>query len=124
MANNLWLELCMSDVIANRPGVPEIPAGTFCMFYATDTHALSIYAGGAWADIIAGVAPFQLPVMTVSGGTHNLPAAASGNKGQAAFVTDLNDIHIGATAAHGSTGAGIVVSNGTNWIVGGLPAQS
>lgn len=116
---------------AVRPSAPDFTNRVGNFYYATDTGVLSAYIDTGtgtrtWVNIGSGSggSPLQLPVMTVSGGSNNLPAAAAGNKGQMAYVTDLNVITIGATAAHGATGAGIVVSNGTNWIVGGLPAQS
>lgn len=121
-ANNLWVTIAQQGLAAARDAAPEIPVGTFIFYYATDTHVLSVFVGGAWNNVsgtgIGG--PAQLPVLTVAA----LPAAAVANKGQIAYVTNLNVITIGAPAAAGVTGAGIVVSNGTNWIVGGLPAQS
>lgn len=117
MANNLWASIAVQGLAAARPTIMDIPDGTFSMYYATDTGALSIWAGGAWH---AGNSPLSIPVVAVAG----LPVAAAANKGQMYYVTNLNSITIGATAAAGATGSGIVVSNGALWIVGGLPAQS
>jgi hypothetical protein len=133
MANNLglWLSSFQAGLEAEKPTLYQ-GEGNIALWFSTDTGILQVATKPAadaaqtanWNSITGGGNPLQLPVMTVSGGTHNLPAAAVGNKGQMAYVTDLNSIAIGATAAHGSTGAAICVSNGTNWIVGGVPTQA
>lgn len=57
------------------------------------------------------------PVLTVA----TLPAAAAGNKGARAFVTDANAtmiLGLGLTVANGGSNNVPVYSNGTNWLIG------
>lgn len=52
MANNLWLGAVRSGLAANMPSIPDAPAGTFGLYFATDTNQVFVGpSGGAWADI-------------------------------------------------------------------------
>lgn len=86
-----------------------------------DTTSGSAYAeyvsfNGAWIPVGTG-GVLILPTTTVA----LLPAAAAGNKGWRAAVTDANatlTAGIGATVAGGGANVVPVFSDGTNWKIG------
>ena len=62
MALGLWPSLCQTGLAAVRPTQPsEAPAGTFILYFASDTQALSIWnpATNTWIPIngATGIAP-------------------------------------------------------------------
>lgn len=114
--NGLWLGLVGLGVIADRPNIPTPPPGVGQFYIATDTGTLTVWNGSAWVDIatfapagaVSAVAFTELPAT---------PAA-----GNIAYVDDLADNTVGATAAGAGTDSGLVVYDGANWIVGGAAA--
>lgn len=57
MSNNLWLGALKAGLAADRPTVFEFPDGTFSLYYATDTNALSIGlpSGATWFTPVLSV---------------------------------------------------------------------
>lgn len=57
MANNLWASAVQAGTAANKPTVPDVPAGTFAYYYETDTGTTYQATSGAsvWtrADLLA-----------------------------------------------------------------------
>lgn len=114
--NGLWLALVGVGVIADRPVIPNVPHGVGSFWIATDTGNVSAWNGTAWSNVTGSAAP--------SGSAGVLFAAlpATPFVGQSAYVTNLTDNTVGATAAGAGTAKGLVVYDGTNWIVGGAAA--
>lgn len=106
MSNNLWATAVAIGLAAARPTNPDAPAGTFAMWYSTDSGVLSLYDGTAWQN----VGTTSVPV-TVA----NLPA--SPKTGQYAVVSDATTPALGATVAGSGAVQVGVVYNGTNWKV-------
>ena len=77
---------------------------------ASNRMDLGFYGGSPILSVIAGGSIQQVGV-TVT----NLPAAAAGNAGSRAYVTDANATTIGSTVAGGGSNKVLVWSNGTNW---------
>lgn len=114
--NGLWLALVGLGVIADRPGIPQVPPGVGALWIATDTGNVSAWNGSAWSNISN---------TTAGGGTSGsvgvafaaLPSAPF--IGQTAFVTDLSATALGGNAAGAGSGKALVAWDGAHWKVGG-----
>lgn len=120
MSNSLWIDTVRKGLAAARPTVPDIPPGTFCMYFETDTGLLKMYNGSAWVDMGApaasgvGAVPAALAatvtaseqgsgatrrtVITLSGLSQAIPNGASEWCG-----TDIYDFPAGRILVHGVT---------------------
>lgn len=55
MSFGLWPATVKTGLAANRETAPDVPAGTFSFYYATDTKELSIYSvANGWQTQVAG----------------------------------------------------------------------
>lgn len=54
MASGRLIDWLGSDIAANRPVAPDLPAGALGLFFATDTNALSAWDGAVWSTIGGG----------------------------------------------------------------------
>lgn len=59
MANNLWASAVSSGTAANQPTVPDVPLGTFAMYYQTDTGVIQTAPSGAaaWGGLTSAAQP-------------------------------------------------------------------
>lgn len=106
----LWLALIQEGLAADRPLVPNLPPNTGGFYIATDTGAVTIWNGSAWAA-------FGTVGDTTGVAFAALPAAPF--IGQTAFITDAASTVLGANAAGGGAGKVLVSWDGAHWRVGG-----
>lgn len=120
MANSGWSQLFMSGAAASRPLVVDYDGEAIgALYYATDTGVISVYVNGAWR-VFPGMTVGKVSLGSVA--FASLPSSPSA--GDMAYCNDLSDGTVGATAAGGGTAKGVVVYDGTNWIVGGAAAPA
>jgi hypothetical protein len=55
MANNLWLGALAKGTAANRPTVYTGPDGSFGLYLATDTSAVSVGTADGWVDLSVSI---------------------------------------------------------------------
>lgn len=59
MANSLWASAVQAGTAANKPTLPDVPTGTFGMYFETDTGLMSFAANGGtvWLSLSYGIQP-------------------------------------------------------------------
>lgn len=72
MSNSLWIDTVRRGLAAAKPTVPDIPPGTFCWYYETDTSLMKMWNGSAWVNTVAlptaglGSVPAAIAATTVA----------------------------------------------------------
>lgn len=117
MADNCWVGVMQFGTAASRPLAAAMPSYHAAAYYATDTGKWSFFNGTAWVESPTFASVVLYPVTYA-----NRPTSPT--TGQLAYFTDLGSHTIGDTAAGGGTDKAICAYDGTNWIVGGVPAQA
>jgi hypothetical protein len=76
-------------LLAARPATPTLVTGAAGFWYSTDTNILSVYAGGAWHDIVSGAPTLIQQKAVVNTNSVTLGAAPTQGNLLLAITTDL-----------------------------------